>query len=100
MTLGNHVHGVRRLVGLLMFSAALVSVSGASAQCTATTCRDMGDATATCTSAGLGYVCSCTVGFISNGVTCVSACSPATSGTASDPCGSSHGTCSVAGPGS
>jgi hypothetical protein len=65
-------------------------------QCTSNPCRDGGDAAATCTdlvAPAIGYSCTCSAGFLFNGVSCVSAC-----GSFVDPCGHG-GTCNVSGGG-
>jgi hypothetical protein len=74
-------------------------------ECVGNPCAAGGDAAATCTDAvapNTGHTCTCTAGFIAanqgtSSAGCVDACTPATSGTASDPC--LHGTCTVAGTG-
>ncbi len=88
---------------------AAYTVSGATCadknECSPNPCTANGDAAATCTDAvapNTGHTCTCTAGFIASNqgtssAGCVDACSAATSGTASDPCGGGKGTCTVSG---
>ena len=60
--------------------------------CTATTCKENGDASATCTDTSTGFTCSCNDGFINSGSTCAAGCNPQDPSPL--PCGNG-GTCST-----